>query len=129
VIVFKSPQEIDRMRIAGRMVAEILELLRQRVVPGVTTSELDRLAEAECKKRKARPAFKGYGGFPFSICASPNEKVVHGFPDDEPLKEGDLLSIDFGVVYDGFYGDSAITVPVAKVDCEKQRLLGHPTFT
>jgi methionyl aminopeptidase len=123
VIVFKSPQEIDRMRVAGRMVAEILELLRQRVVPGVTTSELDRLAEAECKKRKARPAFKGYCGFPFSICASPNEKVVHGFPDDEPLKEGDLLSIDFGVVYDGFYGDSAITLPVAEVDCEKQRLL------
>lgn len=111
------------MRIAGRMVGEILAVLKQRVAPGVTTAELDRLAEKECRKRKARPAFKGYGGFPFAVCASPNEKVVHGFPDDAPLQEGDILSIDFGVIFDGFYGDAALTLPVGKVDGEKERLM------
>lgn len=111
------------MRVAGRMVAEILELLREKVAPGVTTGELDRLAETECGKRKAKPAFKGYGGFPFTICASPNEQVVHGFADETPLREGDILSIDFGVIYGGFYGDSAITIPVGRIDQEKSRLL------
>ncbi len=111
------------MRIAGRMVGEILAVLKERVAPGVTTAELDRLAEKECRKRKARPAFKGYGGFPFAVCASPNEKVVHGFPDDAPLQEGDILSIDFGVIFDGFYGDAALTLPVGKVDGEKERLM------
>lgn len=105
------------------MVAEILELLRERIVPGVTTAELDAVAENECIKRKARPAFKGYGGFPFTICASPNEKVVHGFADRTPLVEGDILSIDFGVLYGGFYGDAAITVPVGPVSAEAERLL------
>jgi methionyl aminopeptidase len=111
------------MRVAGRMVAEILALLKEKIVPGVTTLELDQLAEDECRKRKARPAFKGYGGFPFTICASPNEKVVHGFADSCPLKEGDILSIDFGVIYNGFFGDAAITVPVGSIDPELQRLL------
>lgn len=111
------------MRDSGRMVAEILALLKERVVPGVTTLELDRLAESECKKRGAKPAFKGYGGFPFSICASPEDRVVHGFPDERPLLEGEILSIDFGVVWKGFYGDSAVTLPVGKVDADKQRLL------
>jgi methionyl aminopeptidase len=123
VIIIKTPEEIARMRVAGKMVAEILELLREKIVPGATTLDLDRLAEAECKKRKARPAFKGYGGFPFTICASPNEKVVHGFADDQPLKDGDILSIDFGVIYDGYYGDAAITAGVGRIDEEKQRLL------
>lgn len=111
------------MRVAGRIVAEILALLSEKVVPGVTTAELDRFAEAECRKRKALPAFKGYGGFPFTICASPNEKVVHGFPDCLPLQEGDILSIDFGVIYGGFYGDAAVTLPVGAIDQEKARLL------
>jgi methionyl aminopeptidase len=123
VIVLKSRAEIEQMRVAGRMVAEILQLLREKVAPGVTTGELDRLAESECRKRKAKPAFKGYGGFPFTICASPNEQVVHGFADEMPLKEGDILSIDFGVVYGGFYGDSAITIPVGRIDQEKSLLL------
>ena len=105
------------------MVAEILAILQERVVPGVTTLELDRIAEAECLKRKARPAFKGYGGFPYTICASPNDKVVHGFANGAPLEEGDILSIDFGVVYQGFYGDSAITLAVGAIDAEKARLL------
>lgn len=123
MIIVKSSDDLRRMRIAGRMVAEILSLLQEKVVPGVTTLELDRLAEEECRKRKARPAFKGYGGFPFTICASPNEKVVHGFADDRPLLDGDILSLDFGVIYDGFFGDRAITVPVGNIDDELQRLL------
>lgn len=111
------------MRVAGRMVAEILAILREKVVPGVSTLELDRLAEAECRKRKAVPAFKGYGGFPYTICASPNEKVVHGFPDKRPLADGEILSIDFGVLYDGFYGDAAFTAPVGNIDTAARRLL------
>lgn len=111
------------MRDAGRMVAEILALLKSRIEPGVTTGELDRLAEKECLRRKAKPAFKGYGGFPYAICASPNDRVVHGFPDDKPLREGDILSIDFGVIYRGFYGDSAMTVAVGEIDDKTCRLL------
>lgn len=111
------------MRVAGKIVAEILALLTERIAPGVTTGELDQLAEKECLKRKAQPAFKGYGGFPFSICASPNEKVVHGFPNLEPLVEGDILSIDFGVIYDGYFGDSAVTLPVGKIAPATQALL------
>lgn len=111
------------MRAAGKIVATILELLKSRISPGVTTSELDRLAEQECRRQKAKPAFKGYGGFPFAICASPNDRVVHGFPNDQPLQPGDILSIDFGVIYQGFYGDSAITVPVGEIDEETARLL------
>jgi methionyl aminopeptidase len=123
LIVLKTAAELAKMRVAGRMVAEILAILRQKVVPGVTTHELDRIAEVECRKRKALPAFKGYGGFPYTICASPNEKVVHGFPDKKPLVAGDILSIDFGVLYDGFYGDAAFTEPVGSIDAETQRLL------
>lgn len=123
MIILKSRAEIALMREAGRVVAEILQLLREMIVPGVTTKELDVFAERECKKRKVRPAFKGYGGFPFTICSSPNEKVVHGFADDKPLREGDILSIDFGVVRNGFYGDAAITVPVGRISEEKQRLI------
>lgn len=111
------------MRDAGRIVAEILQLLAERVSPGVTTAELDRLAEAECQRRKVKPAFKGYGGFPCSICASPNEVVVHGFANEQPLVEGDILSIDFGVVYRGFFGDAALTLPVGAIAPEKERLL------
>lgn len=123
MIVLKTRQEIDKMRVAGRMVAEILTLLTEQVKPGVTTRELDQLAEKECRARKAKPAFKGYGGFPYSICASPNEKVVHGFPSSEPLVEGDILSIDFGVIFDGFYGDSAVTLPVGQVTASTDLLL------
>lgn len=123
MVALKSASELQKMRIAGQMVGEILALLRERIVPGVTTAELDAFAENECQKRKARPAFKGYGGFPFTICASPNEKVVHGFADRTPLVEGDILSIDFGVLYDGFYGDAAITVPVGRISAQAERLL------
>jgi methionyl aminopeptidase len=123
LISIKSVSDLEKMRVSGRMVAEILQLLREKIKPGVTTRELDSLAEAECLKRKAVPAFKGYGGFPYTICASPNEKVVHGFPSDDPLVEGDILSIDFGVLYDGFYGDSAFTHPVGQIDKKTEQLL------
>lgn len=122
MIPLKTSAELRKMRDAGRIVAEILELLREKTVPGVTTRELDLLAEVECLKRKARPAFKGYGGFPYTICASPNQGVVHGFANERPLQEGDILSIDFGVQYHGYFGDSAITIPVGQVDDEKKCL-------
>ena len=111
------------MRLAGKMVAEILSLLSERVRPGVTTLELDRLAESQCVRWKAKPAFKGYGGFPFTICASPNNRVVHGFATGEPLVDGDILSIDFGLIFNGFYGDSAVTVPVGEISQKAERLL------
>jgi len=111
------------MRTAGRMVADILLRLRERVKPGVTTLELDAFAESECKRCNAKPAFKGYGGFPYTICASPNDRIVHGFANKQQLVEGDIISIDFGLIYDGFYGDSAITVPVGTVTPETAELL------
>jgi len=123
MIVLKSSVEMDRMRRSGKMVAEVLDSIRNKVVPGVTTLELDRFAENQCKKWKAKPAFKGYGGFPYTICASPNDRVVHGFPNSLPLVEGDIISIDFGLIYDGFYGDSAVTLAVGAIDPEIQRLL------
>lgn len=122
MIPLKSKAEILKMRDSGRIVAEILQILQEKAAIGVTTRELDIVAEAECLKRKARPAFKGYGGFPYSICASPNHKVVHGFSDDEPLQEGDILSVDFGVLYHGYFGDAAITIPIGRIDDEKKTL-------
>jgi methionyl aminopeptidase len=122
VIPLKSKREVQKMRDSGRIVAEILQILQEKAISGVTTRELDIIAETECFKRKARPAFKGYGGFPYTICASPNHKVVHGFADDEPLQEGDILSVDFGVQYYGYFGDAAITIPIGQIDDEKMRL-------
>jgi methionyl aminopeptidase len=105
------------------MVAEFHQMMRRAVKPGVTTQELNELAEKYCIDNKAVPAFKGYGGFPFAICSSPNEAIVHGFANATPLRDGDILSVDFGVLYDGFYGDAAITLPVGTVDSEKMRLM------
>jgi len=105
------------------MVAEVLQYLSPMVKPGVTTRELDRLAEAEVLKRKAKPAFKGYSGYPYSLCCSLNNQVVHGFPTDEALQDGDILSLDFGAYYDGFYGDAAVTLPVGRVSSVADRLM------
>jgi len=105
------------------MVAEVLQYLSPMVKPGVTTRELDRLAEAEVLKRKAKPAFKGYSGYPYSLCCSLNNQVVHGFPTDEALQDGDILSLDFGAYYDGFYGDAAVTLPVGSVSSVADRLM------
>lgn len=123
MIVVKSPRELDKMRAAGQIVAEVLALLESRIAPGISTAELDTLAERECRKHGAQPAFKGYGGFPYAICASPNEQVVHGFPNRQPLHEGDIISIDFGVCYQGFYGDAAKTFAVGRIDASVQRLV------
>ncbi len=98
------------MEVANRIVAEILEGVKEKVQPGVETRELDELAEELCRKHKVQPAFKGYRGYPRSLCVSVNEEVVHGIPGPRRLKAGDLVSLDFGVKYDGYYGDAAITV-------------------
>jgi len=110
------------MGVANRIVAEILEGVKEKVQPGIETRELDELAEELCRKHKVKPAFKGYRGYPRSICVSVNEEVVHGIPGPRRLKAGDLVSLDFGVKYDGYYGDAAITVGVGEVG-EKARAL------
>ncbi len=123
-IAVRSPEEIVRLRAAGRVVAEVLAELRAAVVPGVTPLELAALAEAGARRRGAEPAFNGYHGYPASLCASVNEEGVHGIPSAaRTLREGDVIGLDFGVVLDGFYGDSAITVPVGEVSEEARRLI------
>ncbi len=102
------------MRDANQIVAEVHEELKQRAVPGTTTRELDELAERIAIKRKAKCAFKGYRGYPNCLCTSLNEVIVHGIPSDRVLKEGDILSLDFGVIYNGFYGDAAVTIPIGQ---------------
>lgn len=123
MIVLKSRNEIQRMKVACGIVAEVLQYLSPMVKPGVTTRELDQLAETEVHKRKAKPAFKGYSGYPYSLCCSLNNQVVHGFPTNEPLQDGDILSLDFGAYYDGFYGDAAVTLPVGRVSAAASRLM------
>lgn len=123
-VELKSADELERMREAGRIVCEILDVLEKMVAPGVSTWELDREAEHLISKKGAKPAFKGYLGFPAVLCASVNEEVVHGIPSKKrKLKEGDLMKLDFGVVYKGMFGDSARTVPVGQVSEEAQRLI------
>lgn len=130
MIVLKSPRELARMRLAGRIVAEVLATLSERVRPGVTTSELNALAEEIIAKRGGIPSFKGYPNmrkgwrpFPASICTSINEELVHGIPSHRTLREGDILSIDVGVIYKGYHGDAAITLGVGKISPEAERLL------
>jgi methionyl aminopeptidase len=115
VIVRKTPAEIEIMARAGRVVASTLDLLEQEAREGVTTGELDRMAEEHIRSFGGVPTFKGYRGFPGSICASPNEMIVHGIPGDYRLADGDLLSVDVGVTLDGFVGDSAVTLPIGNV--------------
>jgi methionyl aminopeptidase len=122
MILLKSLQEIAKMEVANRIVAEILEGVKEKVQPGIETRELDELAEEMCRQRRVKPAFKGYRGYPRSICVSVNEEVVHGIPGPRCLKAGDVVSLDFGVKYEGFYGDAAITVGVGDVG-EKARAL------
>jgi len=122
-IILKSPQEIERMRSSNRIVAEILQNVVAAVRPGVKTRDLDALAEDLLRKYKARSAFKGYNGYPAVLCTSVNEEVVHGIPSDRALKEGDILSLDFGAVWDDYYGDAALTVPVGSISERARRLL------
>jgi methionyl aminopeptidase len=122
-ISIKTPDEIATMRRAGLVVARTLELLRAAARPGVTTAELDRLAEDSIRSAGAVPSFKGYLGFPASICASVNDEIVHGIPGPRVLAAGDLLSLDCGAIVDGWHGDSAITIPVGSVTEELSRLM------
>ena len=122
-IILKSPDEIESMRRAGVVVAEVLEVLKGKVRPGATTLDLEKIAEEETRKRKASPAFKGYRGYPFCLCTSVNSEVVHGMPSKKVLKEGDIVSIDYGSFVEGFYGDAAVTVPVGRVSEEAARLV------
>lgn len=123
MIILKSPHEIEKMRVSCRIVAEILKLLTEHVKPGVTTLELNVIAEYEAKKRRAKSAFKGYSGYPYSLCCSINEQVVHGMPSNRELLDGDIISLDFGVIVDGFYGDAALTIPVGKIAEKAARLI------
>ena len=123
MIILKSPEEIERMKLPCIIVAEILQLLKEMIKPGVTTLALNDFAESQSRKRNAIPAFKGYSGYPYALCCSINDQVVHGMPGDRELTDGEILSIDFGVVYGGFFGDAAITVPVGQVAAATTKLL------
>lgn len=123
MIVLKSRREIGRMKAACSIVAEILEGLRAFVLPGATTFDLDAYASSEARKRNARCAFRGYHNYPNSLCCSPNDQVVHGIPCKDVLNSGDILSLDFGVVFDDFYGDAAVTLPVGEISESAKRLI------
>lgn len=123
MIIIKAPWEIERLRVSNRLAAEVLEEIRSHIAPGVTTEELDRIAEEIIKQRGARAAFKGYSGYPAVICASINEGVVHGIPDSRKLQEGDVVSIDIGTIVDGYYGDVAATYPVGRISPLAEKLL------
>lgn len=122
-IILKSPQEIETMRRSNRIVAEILEEIKSVAKPGVTTRELNERAEELLAQRKARSAFKGYNGYPAALCTSVNEEVVHGIPSDRVLREGDILSLDFGAIYEDYYGDAAITLAMGRISAEAERLM------
>lgn len=124
IISVKTPEEIAIMQQANQIVAGVLDLLKRYVAPGVSTYELDRVAETYCRDHHAVPAFKGYRGFPASLCASINEEVVHGIPSKQRiLRNGDIISLDFGTFFKGFYGDAAITVGVGEIQQDRARLL------
>src|SRR5438067_10661065 len=123
MIIRKSPQEIERMARAGEVVADVLALLGERARPGVTTEELDALADEFIRSRGGVPTFKGYRGYPASICTSPNDMVVHGIPGLRALEEGDILSVDVGVTLDGFVADSAYTFPIGEIAPDVEKLL------
>jgi len=123
VIVCKSAAELEKMRAANQLVARVLEALRALVVPGATTAGIDAEAERLVRDAGAEPAFKGYRGFPATVCASINHEVVHGIPGPRVLREGDILSLDMGVKLGGFYGDCAVTLPVGRISADAERLL------
>lgn len=128
MIHLKSSEELKKMRQAGRIVAEVHALMREHVAPGVTTAELNEMAEDLIRRHDAIPSFKGYppgspNPFPAAICASINEELVHGIPGPRALKEGDIISIDVGAIHEGYHGDAALTLPVGEIDEETQRLL------
>ena len=119
----KDPTEIERIRASGQIVFSVQQKIEALIAPGISTRELDAIAEAAIREAGARPAFKGYHGFPASICASVNASIVHGFPSDEPLKEGDIVSIDVGAELDGYYGDGAFTIGVGSISADAAQLI------
>ncbi|MBA3016605.1 MAG: type I methionyl aminopeptidase [Proteobacteria bacterium] len=123
MVILKSPKEIEKLYASNQVVAEILSKLESEVTPGIDTLYLNDLSERLAYEKNAIPAFKGYRGFPYSICASVNNTVVHGFPSKTPLNEGDVISLDFGVLLNGYYGDAAITVAVGKISESTRRLI------
>ena len=123
MIVCRSAEEIEKLARVNALVAQVLAELMRVVEPGVSTLDLDQLAERRLREAGALPAFKGYHGYPATICASVNEQVVHGIPNARPLKSGDIVSVDMGAKLDGFFGDSAVTVPVGTITAQAQRLL------
>jgi methionyl aminopeptidase len=123
VIIRKSAEEVARMRGAGRLVGHTLTVVTEQVRPGVSLLELDALAERTIRAAGAVPSFKGYHGFPASLCLSPNDRIVHGIPNDYRLREGDILSVDCGAIVEGYHGDAAVTVPVGQVDEAAIRLM------
>jgi len=123
MIILKSPQEIAKIRAAGRIVAGAIEELKTRVRPGIKTKELDRIAEEFIHKKGGIPAFKGYRGYPNTLCISVNEEIVHGIPSDRVLEEGDIAGIDLGVLLDGYYGDAAVTLPAGSISSQAKRLM------
>jgi methionyl aminopeptidase len=127
MILRKSPDQIEKMAASGQILTRCLKMLATKARAGVTTKELDRAAEKYIRSQDAEPAFKGYRGFPGSICASPNSMVVHGIPGPYELKKGDLLSVDVGVIKDGWVADAAMTLPIGPIDPEARRLLDVTT--
>lgn len=123
MVTIKSKSEIEKMKVAGRVTYEALKAVEEAVKPGVTTAELDRIAEKYIKSQGCTPGFKGYGGFPGSICASVNDEIIHGFPSSRVLKEGDIICVDLGARYKGYNGDAARTFGVGKISDEAQRLI------
>ncbi len=125
MITLKSEEELSYLRAAGRIVADVLAELREVIItnPGITTQELDHLAESSIIRQGGRPAFKGYRGFPCCLCTSVNEQVVHGIPGDYKLQQGDIISLDLGAKLNGYYGDAAITVALGKISDEINKLL------
>lgn len=123
MLILRKPEEIEKIRVSNIMVAQILEALGEKVVEGITTRELDRYAEELALRQGARPAFKGYRGFPYSLCVSVNEEVVHGLPSQRILKNGDLVSLDFGIYFKGYYGDAARTFAIGEPGEEARRLM------
>ena len=123
MIILKTPAEIEVMAQASRVVAEALDIVRKAVQPGITTEELDSIAEQEIRVRGALPAFKGYRNYPKTLCASVNDQVVHGIPSKRKLKDGDIIGLDLGAIVGGFYGDSAVTVAVGSVSDATEKLV------
>jgi methionyl aminopeptidase len=122
-IIIKTDEELAAMRQAGRIVATILEILRKRIKPGMETRELDNIADLELKGKGAKSSFKGYRDFPANLCVSVNDEIVHGIPGKKVLHEGDIVSLDFGAIYQDFQADAAVTVPVGKIDSKAQKLI------